>query len=64
MRVQIKNKAFAYRVPIGDYNYLQCSVGCLHYGNTGCRVFKPGYKVKKVFAYLNQHKNSMEIVEF
>ena len=19
-----KNKAFAYRVPIGDYNYLQC----------------------------------------
>ena len=24
MRVQKKNKAFAYRVPIGDYNYLQC----------------------------------------
>ena len=20
-----KNKAFAYRVPIGDYNYLQCT---------------------------------------
>ena len=26
MRVQKKNKAFAYRVPIGDYNYLQCRV--------------------------------------
>ena len=24
MRVQKRNKAFAYRVPIGDYNYLQC----------------------------------------
>ena len=24
MRVQKINKAFAYRVPIGDYNYLQC----------------------------------------
>ena len=24
MRVQ--KKAFAYRVPIGDYNYLQCNV--------------------------------------
>ena len=24
MRVQKKHKAFAYRVPIGDYNYLQC----------------------------------------
>ena len=24
MRVQKKPKAFAYRVPIGDYNYLQC----------------------------------------
>ena len=23
MRVEKKNKAFAYRVPIGDYNYLQ-----------------------------------------
>ena len=22
-----KNKAFAYRVPIADYNYLQCIVG-------------------------------------
>ena len=26
MRVQKNNKAFAYRVPIGDYNYLQYSV--------------------------------------
>ena len=26
MRVEKKNKAFAYRVPIGDYNYLQCNV--------------------------------------
>ena len=25
MRVEKQNKAFAYRVPIGDYNYLQCS---------------------------------------
>ena len=25
MRVQKENKAFAYRVPIGDYNYLQCT---------------------------------------
>ena len=25
MRVEKKNKAFAYRVPIGDYNYLQCT---------------------------------------
>ena len=25
MRVQKKNKAFAYRGTIGDYNYLQCS---------------------------------------
>ena len=24
MRVEKKSKAFAYRVPIGDYNYLQC----------------------------------------
>ena len=24
MRVEKKPKAFAYRVPIGDYNYLQC----------------------------------------
>jgi hypothetical protein len=24
MRVEKTNKAFAYRVPIGDYNYLQC----------------------------------------
>ena len=29
MRVQKKNKAFAYRVPIGDYNYLQSSYGYL-----------------------------------
>ena len=26
MLVQKKTKAFAYRVPIGDYNYLQCTV--------------------------------------
>ena len=26
MRVQKNNKAFAYRVPIGDYNYLQCEL--------------------------------------
>ena len=26
MRVEKKHKAFAYRVPIGDYNYLQCTV--------------------------------------
>ena len=26
MRVERKNKAFAYRVPIGDYNYLQCTL--------------------------------------
>ena len=26
MRVQKNNKAFAYRVPIGDYNYLQCTI--------------------------------------
>ena len=25
MRVEKTNKAFAYRVPIGDYNYLQCT---------------------------------------
>ena len=25
MRVEKKTKAFAYRVPIGDYNYLQCA---------------------------------------
>ena len=25
MWVEKKNKAFAYRVPIGDYNYLQCN---------------------------------------
>ena len=25
MRVQKTHKAFAYRVPIGDYNYLQCT---------------------------------------
>ena len=24
MRVEKNNKALAYRVPIGDYNYLQC----------------------------------------
>ena len=27
IRVEKKNKAFAYRVPIADYNYLQCIVG-------------------------------------
>ena len=26
MRVEKNPKAFAYRVPIGDYNYLQCSI--------------------------------------
>ena len=26
MRVQKKTKAFANRVPIGDYNYLQCMI--------------------------------------
>ena len=26
MRVEKKHKAFAYRVPIGDYNYLQCTL--------------------------------------
>ena len=26
MQVEKTNKAFAYRVPIGDYNYLQCAV--------------------------------------
>ena len=26
MRVENNNKAFAYRVPIGDYNYLQCTI--------------------------------------
>ena len=26
MWVENNNKAFAYRVPIGDYNYLQCIV--------------------------------------
>ena len=26
MRVQKKNKAFAYRGTIGDYNYLQCRI--------------------------------------
>ena len=30
MRVQKKHKAFAYRVPIGDYNYLQCSLALNH----------------------------------
>ena len=27
-----KNKAFAYRVPIGDYNYLQCGLGLNFHG--------------------------------
>ena len=36
-------------MPIGDYNYLQCSVVCLHYGNTGCRVFKQGVQNWKDF---------------
>ena len=31
MRVEKKPKAFAYRVPIGDYNYLECSV-CTYIG--------------------------------
>ena len=26
MRVEKKTKAFAYTVPIGDYNYLQCKL--------------------------------------
>ena len=36
MRVEKKSKAFAYRVPIGDYNYLQCIniksafMSCIH----------------------------------
>ena len=30
MRVEKKNKAFAYRVPIGDYNYLQCRIDAKH----------------------------------
>ena len=24
--MRVEKKAFAYRVPIGDYNYLQCSI--------------------------------------
>ena len=26
MRVQKKHKAFAYKVPIGDYTYLKCTL--------------------------------------
>ena len=33
MRVQKNNKAFAYRVPIGDYNYLQCTLNFVLVGN-------------------------------
>ena len=40
MRVQNKNKAFAYRVPIGDYNYLQCT-----YNEYGPEIVKK-YKYK------------------
>ena len=34
MQSGYKKKAFSYRVPIGDYNYLQCSVHytSLHHG--------------------------------
>ena len=32
MRVENNNKAFAYRVPIGDYNYLQCVIAHLSRG--------------------------------
>ena len=36
------NKAFAYRVPIGDYNYLQCDMKSLR-GNFGYDIFT-GFK--------------------
>ena len=29
--MRVEKKAFAYRVPIGDYNYLQCQSICTHY---------------------------------
>ena len=34
MRVENNNKAFAYRVPIGDYNYLQCIQTKLYKGHS------------------------------
>ena len=32
------------------------------YGNTGCGVFKWGYKIRKIFAYKSTY--SKEIIEF
>ena len=32
------------------------------YGNTGCRVFKKGYKIRKIFA--EESINPKEIIEF
>ena len=45
MRVEKKTKAFAYRVPIWDYNYLQCCLYEFHwlFGKTVNRA-KDSYK--------------------
>ena len=37
MRVQ--KKAFAYRVPIGDYNYLQCNIFSNHHKVASTSLF-------------------------
>ena len=39
MRVQKNNKAFAYRVPIGDYDYLQCVSFHLTSASKQCLAF-------------------------
>ena len=42
MRVEKKPKAFAYRVPIGDYNYLQCSLWIAIGVPTNFKIVPPG----------------------
>ena len=47
MRVQKKKKkAFAYRGPIGDYNYLQCTILINSYDIYSCLIF-PGHAIGK-----------------
>ena len=63
MRVQ--KKAFAYRVPIGDYNYLQCSMQNLRKSFIiFCLNSKCLFGVFTFFQKTNKNKSKSSKVEF
>ena len=49
MRMEKQNKAFAYRVPIGDYNYLQCTSFYYNHNKTNQKLTSQGKFVKRSF---------------